>query len=87
MISRDDFDQWRTSPITLEIFQMLYERKMRIANQLASGACLDSPEEHGVAVGRYREITDLEEMTYTELMGIAEVVDHEGNTSKTRSDD
>lgn len=82
VLNKEEFEQWKSgNPITLEVFKMLLERKNKIARQLGGGSCLGSNEEHGIAVGRYREITDLEEMTYEELIGKETSKDDERKTS------
>lgn len=49
------------------MFKVLRERKDKIAHGLGDGAALDSSEQYGVAVGRYREINDLLGMTFDDM--------------------
>ena len=84
VLDKMGWEQWRHSnPFTLEFFRVLDERKRKIEQMLGQGSCLNDLSEHGVAVGRCREITDSTEMTFNELMGI-EREDKDG--SKGNSD-
>lgn len=67
-ITSNDFDEWRISPVTKEVFQILQERRDKIAHLLGDGSCFGlSSEYYGESVGRYREINDLLNMTYEDM--------------------
>lgn len=75
------------NPVTLEVFKVLRERKIKIADQLGMGACLDNDPEHGKAVGRYLEINDLLEMEFEDLKVTEGGNQHEDNTGQACSND
>ena len=62
-IQRNDWERWRSDDVTRELFKILEERKLKIALLLAEGGAL-MPIEREVAVGRYKEIEDLLNMTF-----------------------
>ena len=66
-IVKEEFLAWLDNPVTKEVFSVLKERKEEIANQLANGVCHDMTE-YAFAVGKCREIKDLLEMTYEEMV-------------------
>ncbi len=65
-ITKDDFDQWKANEVTREVFNVLDERKLKIANGLANGGALIAPD-NAVLVGRYKEIDDLITLTYEDI--------------------
>jgi len=65
-VTRDDFDGWRNHHVTREVFKILEERLVKIAEGLARGGALLSPE-NAVAVGRYAEIEDLLTMNFEDM--------------------
>ena len=69
MITDNDFSNWLAHPVTLEVYGMLKERMDKIAHGLADGAATDSQTIYNQSVGRYKEIKDLLDMNYKELMG------------------
>jgi len=76
-ITKEEFEQWRSNPVTLEVMEILRERKDKIAHQIASGACLGDESAHALAVGRYQEIDDLREMKYEDMFDKVEVITKE----------
>jgi len=72
-ITKEEFEQWRSNPVTLEIMKILMERQDKIAHQIASGACLGDESAHALAVGRYQEIDDLRKMKYEDMFSKIEV--------------
>lgn len=69
MITEEDFKNWWASPVGMEVAAMLKERMNKIAHSLADGGATDSQTIYNQMVGRYKEIKDLTEMTYQELIG------------------
>ena len=70
-VTRNDWDEWRNSHVTREVFKILEERKNKIAHGLAQGGALGSPD-NAVLVGRYKEIDDLVTMTYEDTLPVKE---------------
>jgi len=70
MISEEDYKNWWASPVGMEVAAMLKERMDKIAHGLANGAAVGDQDIYNESVGRYKEIKDLTEMTYAELMGV-----------------
>lgn len=68
-ITQSDYENWWNLPVGLEVKAMLNERREKIAHGLGTGEGLFVVQTHGELVGRYREITDLLNMTFQELMG------------------
>lgn len=67
LITRDEYDRWKTDSVTIEVFQNVLRWRMeKIAYDLASGGALldDAP----VMVGRYKEIEDLMEMKFEDMV-------------------
>jgi len=73
-ITENDFQNWWNNPVGAEVKAMLKERMEMIAHKMADGACMGtigtSPEYYGELVGRYKEIKDLIDMNFKELMGV-----------------
>ncbi len=67
-ITEDDFKNWWSSPVGVEVKSMLTERQNTIAHKTGSGGVLGLEDYH-VHVGRYKEIKDLLDMNFKELMG------------------
>jgi hypothetical protein len=65
-IERNDWDRWKTDPVTKEVFKVLQERQHKIAHGLAMGGAMIAPD-NAEAVGRYREIEDLLTMDYEDM--------------------
>ena len=59
--------------MTKEVFKILDERKREFMALLANGMALVQPD-NAVIVGRYREILDLEQMTYEEMQNPKETM-------------
>ena len=76
-ISRNDFDQWKVNAVTREVFKVLEERRQKIAHELASGVAI-TPDA-GEYVGRYKEISELLEWTYDDLIPKEAPDEPEGN--------
>lgn len=73
-IDRNDFERWKLSdPVTREVLKMMAERKLQIGEQMCDGACLGSESEHGIAVGRSREIDDFINLKYDDLFDKVEI--------------
>jgi len=69
MITEEDYKNWWASPVGMEVAAMLKERQNRIAHGLGNGAARGDVSTYDETVGRYKEIQDLKEMTFKELMG------------------
>ena len=69
MITEEDYNNWWLSPVGKEVRDMLNERREKIAYGLAEGVATGSQTIYDNSVGRYKEIGDLLDMTYKELMG------------------
>jgi hypothetical protein len=69
-VSKDDFLRWLQNPVTEEVYQVLRERREKIAEQLAAGLCLGAEIEHAKAVGRCEEIKDMLELTYEDMLHV-----------------
>jgi len=69
LIDKEQFQEWLLNPVTKEVKAVMQERRLKVAVDLAGGACLGNESEHGIAVGRVREINDYLEMNYEDLKG------------------
>jgi hypothetical protein len=70
-IERNDWDRWKTDPVTKEVFKVLQERQHKIANGLGMGGAVVTPD-NAIASGRYQEIEDLLTMTYEDMKPVKE---------------
>jgi len=66
-IDRKQWAQWLQQEVTREVFQVLRERRSKLAHALGNGAALGDSDVYAEAVGRYREIDDLLKMDFNDL--------------------
>jgi len=66
LITEAEFKEWRTHPVTVEVFGVLRWRMDEIGRTLAEGGALIE-KEAAIWVGRYMEMKDLIDMTYEEM--------------------
>ena len=65
-IERNDWDRWKTDPVTRGVFKVLKERQEKLGRALGMGAAL-MPPDNAIASGRYQEIEDLLTMDYDDI--------------------
>jgi len=68
-ITESDYKQWWSSPVGLEVKEMLLDRLNIISAMVMDESVINDQVKSAICVGRYQEIKDLLNMTFNELMG------------------
>jgi len=68
-ITESDYKQWWSSPVGLEVKEMLLDRLNIISAMVMDESVINDQVKSAICVGRYQEIKDLLNMNFNELMG------------------
>ena len=69
-ISKQEWDQWRQNPVTLEWFKLFRERQVRYENLIPALIATGTDEainQSRVASGRHQELEDLLQTDYEDM--------------------
>ena len=69
-ISKQEWDQWRQNPVTLEWFKLFRERQIRYENLIPALIATGTDEainQSRVASGRHQELEDLLQTDYEDM--------------------
>ena len=69
-IKQDDFDGWKSNPVTKDWFSMLRERQLKLEKRIPEHISSGIPEaidQAKVASGRHQELEDLLNTTFEDM--------------------